>query len=186
MQHHYGYIRGTIGRDKDHLDVFVKPGTPEDFGGSVYVVDQRKLGNGHFDEHKIMLGWDSLDDARAAYIENYDSHGPERIMGIKTLTFPEFKAWLNSGETTQPAAKMDEAAEPKTESATTMPAFTTAPSQEDAGASAAAEYKPGGWRVFDDKGTMIAQHQVGRHCGQERGVARIRNDEAERLSEAGL
>ncbi|KFH24278.1 hypothetical protein IB61_11490 [Brucella abortus LMN2] len=29
MQSHYGYIKGTVGRDKDHIDVFVKPGTAE-------------------------------------------------------------------------------------------------------------------------------------------------------------
>ena len=26
MQHHYGYIKGTVGRDKDHLDIFLKDG----------------------------------------------------------------------------------------------------------------------------------------------------------------
>ena len=29
MYNHYGYIRKTVGRDKDHVDVFIKPGTTE-------------------------------------------------------------------------------------------------------------------------------------------------------------
>ncbi len=105
MLHHYGYIRGTVGRDKDHLDVFVKPGTRDDWRGDVFIVDQKKLGNGHFDEHKIMLGWDSLDAARDAYISNYDSSGAERIMDITPLTFDHFKEWLATGDTKERAAK---------------------------------------------------------------------------------
>ena len=30
LQHHYGYIRGTEGNDGDHVDAFIKPGTPDD------------------------------------------------------------------------------------------------------------------------------------------------------------
>jgi hypothetical protein len=55
MPAHYGYIKGTKGKDKDHLDVYIgpKPG-----GLMVFVVNQKKE-EGGFDEHKIMLGFES-------------------------------------------------------------------------------------------------------------------------------
>ena len=37
MRHHYGYIRGKRGKDKDHVDIFIGPEAqreqPEVFGG---------------------------------------------------------------------------------------------------------------------------------------------------------
>ena len=103
MSHHYGYIRGTVGKDKDHIDVFVKPGTPEDYDGPVFVVDQKDPGTHEFDEHKVMLGFDSLEEAKAAYRSNYaqDWRG---MQAIGTLSMAEFKAWLKEGDTTKPLA----------------------------------------------------------------------------------
>lgn len=101
MAHHYGYIKGTIGKDKDHIDVFVKPGTPEEFAGTVFVIDQVNPGNGHFDEHKVMLGFDDIDEAKIAYRANYDKDWS----GLKTISatpLSGFKAWLSSGDTTKP------------------------------------------------------------------------------------
>lgn len=59
LKSHYGYIKGTVGKDKSHIDVFIKLGTAQDYAGPVFVIDQKKPGNGHFDEHKVMLGWDN-------------------------------------------------------------------------------------------------------------------------------
>jgi hypothetical protein len=38
LQSHYGYVRGVPARspDKEHVDVFVKPGTTEDYNGPVF------------------------------------------------------------------------------------------------------------------------------------------------------
>ncbi|MBO3760354.1 PLxRFG domain-containing protein [Ciceribacter sp. L1K22] len=118
MKSHYGYIRGTVGRDKDHIDAFIKPGTetlPDT--APVFVVDQR-AGNGRFDEHKIMLGYDAIESARAAYMENY-TKGWKGLGAITQTTLADFKAWLRSGKTTEPFAQQ----------ATTPPAdpFATAP-----------------------------------------------------------
>lgn len=103
MKSHYGYIKGTVGKDKDHVDVFVKPGTEAMTDGDlVFVVDQKK-GNGHFDEHKAMLGFSSEREARAAYLENY-SEGWNGLRSITATTLGEFKDWLKSGKTDQPYA----------------------------------------------------------------------------------
>ncbi|MBF0260269.1 MAG: strawberry notch family protein [Magnetococcales bacterium] len=112
MKSHYGYIRGTTGADKEKIDVFVKPNTPRDYSGPVFVVDQKKA-NGKFDEHKVMMGYDSIDEARARYKENYakDWNG---IQSIKAFTMQGFKDWLATGDTTQPAGdEQDRIAEQK-------------------------------------------------------------------------
>ena len=54
LAHHYGYIRGTKGKDKDHLDVFIGPNPDSEL---VFVVDQVDPKTGKFDEHKVMLGF---------------------------------------------------------------------------------------------------------------------------------
>ena len=39
MRHHYGYIRGSVGKDKDHVDVFIGPEAERE-QPRVFVVDQ--------------------------------------------------------------------------------------------------------------------------------------------------
>lgn len=103
LKSHYGYFKRTLGKDGDHVDVFIKPGTPTDYSGPVYVVDQTKA-NGHFDEHKVMLGWDSPAAARDGYLENYEK-GWSNYRTVTGYESPaEFKAWLD-GDTTQESGK---------------------------------------------------------------------------------
>jgi N12 class adenine-specific DNA methylase len=94
LQDHYGYIRGVAARapDKEHVDVFLKPGTPDNFAGNVYVVDQKKK-DGRFDEPKVMIGFGSLEEARAGYLRNY-TPGWDGIMGVTPMGMAEFKAKL--------------------------------------------------------------------------------------------
>lgn len=102
---HYGYIRGTKGKDKEHIDVFVKPQTREDYEGPVFVANQNKKGTGTFDEHKVMLGYASADEAEKAYLENYDEEtGPEILRSIARFdSVDKFKTWLKEGDHQRPA-----------------------------------------------------------------------------------
>lgn len=115
LKQHYGYIRGVPARapDKDHVDVFVKPGTPEDYSGDVYVVDQNHA-DGRFDEPKVMIGFGTQDEARAAYLENYTKGWESRVRGITPMPFEQFKAELQDQQAFQrphaPAQKSDEGA----------------------------------------------------------------------------
>mgnify|MGYP000974726706 CR=1 FL=1 len=104
MQHHYGYFRGADfkGKDKEHIDVFVKPGTPEDYSGPVFVIDQKDPQSGRFDEHKTILGASSADEARAIYQANYATDW-KGFRSIKQFTMPEFKLWLKAGNKQKPA-----------------------------------------------------------------------------------
>ncbi len=98
MFHHYGYIRGTMGKDKDHVDVFIKPGTKETV--KVFIVNQQNKDD-KFDEHKCMLGFDTKDEAQKAYLKNYEKGwkvGPTVEMDIKS-----FKKWVYTGRKMGPA-----------------------------------------------------------------------------------
>jgi N12 class adenine-specific DNA methylase len=101
MKSHYGYIRGTVGKDKDHIDVFVKPGTEAlDDTAMVTVVNQVNEA-GQFDEHKVMLGFKSQSEAEAAYMENY-TKGWKGLGSVGIATLGSFKSWLKDGDTTKP------------------------------------------------------------------------------------
>lgn len=102
MTSHYGYIRGTKGKDKDHVDVFVKPGIDEGYDGTAYVVDQTDPKTGAFDEHKILLGATSLADAKKMYQEHY-AKGWKGLGAISPMPMDRLKSWL-AGDTTKPLA----------------------------------------------------------------------------------
>lgn len=111
MKDHYGYIRGTRGRDKDHIDIFVKPGadaTPDAAFGGVFVVDQVDPATGRFDEHKVMAGFATIEEAEAAYRANY-AKGWKGLGGITEAALDDFKRWLADGDTTKPFARAREA-----------------------------------------------------------------------------
>ena len=92
IQNHYGYFTKTKGKDGDQVDVFIGPDV-EKFE-KVYVVDQKM--NGKFDESKVMFGFSSKKEAKAAYFSNFDKnwHGFMHITGVSLTTF---KKWLYRG-----------------------------------------------------------------------------------------
>lgn len=92
MNNHYGYIRGTQGKDKDHIDVFIGDSPTSK---KVFVVDQVGR-DGSFDEHKVMIGFDSLEEARAAYLSNYEE-GWQGLGAITETSMDGFKEWISDG-----------------------------------------------------------------------------------------
>jgi len=100
LQNHYGYIRRTTDADGDSVDVFLggSPGTE-----LVFVVDQVDPGTQKFDEHKCMLGFNTLQEARDAYYANYEK-GWKGLGKITPLTMQQFKEWLKDGSQTRPVS----------------------------------------------------------------------------------
>ena len=95
MHDTYGYIRGKFGKDGDHLDMFINDKADLDnWDGDVFVVDQVNP-DGSFDEHKVMYGYDSMDDAEKAYLANY-SKGWKGLGNITGVSKDEFDKWLDS------------------------------------------------------------------------------------------
>ena len=93
MNNTYGYIRGTQSVDSDHIDVFLSDNPTE---GNVYVVDQINQETGEFDEHKVMYGFNSMEEAREAYLSNYSEGW--KIGTITEVRKDEFKKWIDSSK----------------------------------------------------------------------------------------
>lgn len=95
MHDTYGYIRGKFGKDGDHLDMFINDKADLDnWDGDVFVVDQVNP-DGSFDEHKVMYGYDSMNDAEKAYLANY-SKGWKGLGNITGASKAEFDKWLDT------------------------------------------------------------------------------------------
>lgn len=71
MQHHYGYIENTIGADGDEIDVFVKNHLDLD-PEHAYIIRQLNP-DGTFDEHKIIIGAETEDEAKEIYHSNFET-----------------------------------------------------------------------------------------------------------------
>lgn len=114
MHNDYGYIRGTKAVDNDHIDIFLSD-DPEH--GNVYVIDQLDPKTGKFDESKVMYGFSSEQEARDAYLSNYEK-GWKGLGKITEVTKEEFKKWIDSStRKTKPFSEYAsvKAAEPKKE-----------------------------------------------------------------------
>ncbi len=61
---------------------------------------------GAFDEHKVMLGFNSTPEALRAYHAAY-TPGWKGLQSAVPTTIPAFKAWLTHHDTTQPATRQD-------------------------------------------------------------------------------
>lgn len=95
MHDTYGYIRGKFGKDGDHLDMFINDKADLDnWNGDIFVVDQVNP-DGSFDEHKVMYGYDSMDEAKKAYLANY-SDGWQGLGNITGASKDEFDKWLDT------------------------------------------------------------------------------------------
>jgi hypothetical protein len=112
MPAHYGYIKGTVGGDGEHVDVTMGPRTKALFDGKpseaagepVFIVDQIDPKTGKFDEHKALIGFHTEAEATRAYDESFsDGSGPSRRGAVTEKTFGDFKDWLQ-GDTTKPVA----------------------------------------------------------------------------------
>lgn len=96
----YGYIRRTTGADGEQVDAYIGQNPDSDV---VFVVDQIDPATGKFDEHKAILGATSLEEAKAIYEAGFsDGSGAARAGGVTQMSVPEFKDWLNSGDTRKP------------------------------------------------------------------------------------
>lgn len=87
MLYPYGEIVGTRGVDKDKLDVYVGPDSDSD---TVFIVHQNFPGNhptkaGKYDEDKVMLGFNTPEEAEKAYRAHYNRRDFFRSMTIMPL-----------------------------------------------------------------------------------------------------
>ena len=96
MHNTYGYFRGTEGVDGDHIDVFLSNDIDGWNGRKVFVVDQYNP-DGTFDEHKVMLGFNDMDEAKSDYLANYEKGWENgRRIDISSTNIEDFEKWIDS------------------------------------------------------------------------------------------
>lgn len=91
MHNDYGYFTKTVGKDGDAIDVFLGPNLEST---KVFPIDQ--YCKNEFDETKVMLGFNTAEEAKAAYLSNYEKDWK----GFKYITEVDldvFKKWLYDG-----------------------------------------------------------------------------------------
>lgn len=100
----YGYIKGTTGKDGDHVDVYIGPNPESD---RVFVIDQLNPKTGEFDEHKAVMGADSIYHAEELYSGSFTNPTDDqwqhlrRIGAITEMSADEFRDWVNKGRNTK-------------------------------------------------------------------------------------
>lgn len=129
MHNTYGYFRGTEGVDGDHIDVFLSNDIDGWNGRKVYVVDQYNP-DGSFDEHKVMLGFNDMDEAKSDYLANYEKGWEDgRRIVVSATNLEDFEKWIDSSHRkTKPFA---EYAGVKKETVANVPAKEEAAAQTD-------------------------------------------------------
>ena len=96
MHNTYGYFRGTEGVDGDHIDVFLSNDIDGWNGRKVFVVDQYNP-DGTFDEHKVMLGFNDVDEAKSDYLANYEKGWENgRRIDVTPVNLEDFEKWIGS------------------------------------------------------------------------------------------
>lgn len=140
----YGYIPRTEGADGDQVDVFI--GNRPD-SSRVFVVDQVNPKTGAFDEHKVMMGYPTIEAARAGYLSNYQP-GWQGLGAITEMPLADFRKWSKSPDAKKPLSDTISAGANNGGNSTKRPADTVRPA-EQAGAGGppdlgAAGRAPGG------------------------------------------
>lgn len=98
MNNTYGYIRGAVGVDGDHIDVFLSNDIDGWNGRKVFVVDQYNP-DGSFDEHKVMLGFNDADEAKSDYLANYEKGWEDgRRIDVTAVNLEDFEKWIESSK----------------------------------------------------------------------------------------
>ena len=98
LKHSYGYLKGTMGADGDHIDIFIGP-RAADASNPIFVVDQID-GKGRFDEHKVLIGFPDKGAARRGYLANYEK-GWSGLGAITEMQFGAFKDWIKDPKRTK-------------------------------------------------------------------------------------
>lgn len=148
MAAHYGYVRGTTGKDGDQVDVFVKPGTAEDHAGPVFVVDQIDPRTGKLDEHKAVIGAADQAEAEAIYRSNYSADW-KGLGAITELPLAAFRSWVRDGKKNQPLGALPSPTNVQNQPSPAVPAAPPeaargqAPAAKGSDATGAADAKAG-------------------------------------------
>jgi len=92
MHAHYGEIRGTEGTDGDKLDVYV--GDNHD-SSLVVVIHQHNPWDGKYDEDKVVIGCESVEESIGLYKKQYDRPGFFKEKEFTAMPIGAFWRWVH-------------------------------------------------------------------------------------------
>ena len=99
----YGFIVGTTDAHGEGVDIYLA--TLPDANADIYVIDQVDPVTKIFDEHKVMLGFASPEEATTVYCCAFnDGSGESRIGDVVCFTPKDFLTWLHQDGATLFAA----------------------------------------------------------------------------------
>lgn len=81
----YGYFLGTVGADKDHVDVFM--GDTLD-APNFWVINQTQPDSAKFDEHKVVAGVTSADEAKRIYLDSFSDGFGDKVFSSIAGPYP--------------------------------------------------------------------------------------------------
>lgn len=89
FENEYGYFESTMGVDGDEVDVYL--GTYPDTD-MIYIIHQRDPVSGEYDEDKVMMFFESSEEAKKTYQKHYDR--PGMFGGMTEVDIDQFKRLL--------------------------------------------------------------------------------------------
>lgn len=105
MSFDYGYLLGTKGKDKQHIDCFIGPIKDAKF---VYIIHQvKEKDHSVYDEDKCMLGFSSADSALAAYKSAYKDVDLFGAMSVLPIAQFKDKAYATKNNPSKVTAQFD-------------------------------------------------------------------------------
>lgn len=99
MKADYGYIPGTLDSDGEELDVYLGP---DKTSPRAFVIKQLKK-DGSFDEHKVMIGYRTKEDAKSSY-DHHMGGAKERFGGMRQVPVTALKALFGENGGTEKKA----------------------------------------------------------------------------------
>jgi hypothetical protein len=91
MEYPYGYIDGVTGADGEELDCFVGPNQNAEFVYIIHIVDPV---TDNYDEDKVFLGFDNLDDVVRVFSLHYND-AEEFIDEVSVMEWDDFLLAIN-------------------------------------------------------------------------------------------
>lgn len=101
----YGYILRTTDIHGEEIDMYLA--SMPNRAAPVFIIDQIHPNGQIFDEHKVMLGFESIEEVVDTYVSVFgDGSGSARLGAVTQMTMDQFLGWITlDGASTQPASK---------------------------------------------------------------------------------
>jgi phage-related protein (TIGR01555 family) len=101
----YGFILGTSSTEgvDEQMDCFIGPNP---VAPDIWVIDQYDSRTNEFDEHKVMLGFDSFEAAATCYDIAYTGAPVHRTKSETKMTPEQLREWLSNGDMKQPVGPL--------------------------------------------------------------------------------